>query len=140
MFDHRDEITAKPLHDDARALAMSYVGRFATLLMWQAKVVAAREKAEIVLSSHIEEALGGIVKERGRSRRREFAIALGGALFGAGFQGFVNELTLSDMRALWLSLFAFTAVAGVALLFWALGWRRWPPEHFAGESATNTRS
>ena len=133
MFDYKDEIIGKSFHDDARALALSYVGRFATLLMWQAKVVAAREKAEIVLSTHVEEALGGIVKERGRSRWREFAIALGGALLGGGFQGFANELSKSSMSALWLSLFAITAVAGVALLFWALGWRRWPPQHFVGK-------
>jgi hypothetical protein len=130
MFDQREEISSKPFHDDAQVLSLSYIGRFATLLMWQAKVVATRERAEVVLSTHVDEALGSIVKERGRSRRRDFAIALGGALFGCGFMGFVNEAAMSEMSAPWLSLFGVTCVTGVALLFWALGWRRWPPQHF----------
>lgn len=131
MFDFKDEIAGKPFHGEAEALALSYVGRFATVLMWQAKVVAAREKAEIVLSNHVNDAVDSIVQDKGRWRRRELAIALGGALFGGGFQGFANELAQSSLRAGWVGLYALSAVVGLALLFWALGWKRWPPQRFS---------
>jgi hypothetical protein len=134
MFDYRDEIASKPFHPEAESLALSHIGRFATVLLWQAKVVAAREKAEIVLSTHVNNAVDNIVQDKGRWRQRELAIAVAGALFGGGFEGFASELAQSSLHAGWLGLYALVGVAGLGLLFWALGWKRWPPQQFSGRA------
>ncbi len=57
-----NEVIAKPLHQSAGEQAKKYVDDFATTLVLQAKVLASRENAELVLRRHVEEAVEFFLK------------------------------------------------------------------------------
>jgi hypothetical protein len=61
MPDRSREALNKDLHAHAEEVAKEYVDEFAASLLWQAKIIAFQENADVVLSNHIDEALQTIV-------------------------------------------------------------------------------
>ncbi len=57
---------------------------------------------------------------RKKSRANDIKIAFGGALLGAFVQGFINELSLSDLRPLWIAVYVIAGFAGGLLIVWGL--------------------
>jgi hypothetical protein len=76
-----------PLHANAHARIREFVDDFATSLVLQSKLSAFRERADEVLTRHVEEALD-IVKYKGRGWSRDLSTIVGAALFGAFIPGF----------------------------------------------------
>lgn len=120
MPDRQLEALNKELHPHAEQLARDIVDDFAATLLLQSKLVAAQQKAELVLSSHIEEAMNIISREQKRGWSRELLIVVGAALFGAFIPGFITEL--STGRQLLIVIYTVLGLLGMFLVF--LGLRR----------------
>lgn len=120
MTNPQTEAMDKSLHQQAKTLAKNYVNDFATSLLLQAKLIAYHQKAEVVLSGHVEEARDLIFTQRKKSRGQELSLAIGGALFGAFIQGFINELSLSTLRPLWIAIYTVAGFVGIFFIFWGL--------------------
>ncbi|MBC8505959.1 MAG: hypothetical protein H8D34_13940 [Chloroflexi bacterium] len=110
----------KELHPQAEALARNYVNEFAVSLLLQAKTTAHQRKADIVLSSHIDEARDLVFSEQRQSWANELRIAFGGALVGAFLQGFANELSLTALRPGWIAIYVVGGFIGTFLIYWGL--------------------
>jgi hypothetical protein len=121
MPDPQLEAISKDLHPQAGALVRAHVNEFATSLLLQAKMIAYQRRADVVLTTHVDEARNVILSEHTRSRSRELKIAVGGALFGAFIQGFINELSLPSLRPLWIAIYTLAGFVGIFLIFWGLG-------------------
>ena len=120
MSKTQDEVINKDIHPQAKSLIRDVVNEFATVLLLQAKTIACQRGADIVLSSHVHEAREAIFSERKQSRSRELKIAIGGALFGAFVQGFINELSLTTSRPIWIAIYTIVGFIGIFLIFWGL--------------------
>jgi len=114
------EVVDKEIHQAAETLTRDYVRKFAVSLLLQAKTLAYQQKADIVLSSHVEEAHDIVLSERKKSWSNELKLAFGGALLGTFFQGFANELSLTSLRPFWITFYVIAGFAGAFLIFWGL--------------------
>ncbi len=114
------EVTEKELHPQATELAKKYVRDFASSLLFQAKAIATNKKADVVLSSHVEEALKTIQKQQEDSWINEVCKIIGSALFGAFVQGFVTELEAGNTPL--IVTYTIMGFVGVFLIFY--GFRR----------------
>ncbi len=85
-------IASVELHPHAHSLIERLVLDFGSNLLLQAKVIAHRRRDDMVLRSHVEEALDLIHLERKQKWWKSLAIILGGVFFGAGARGFITEL------------------------------------------------
>lgn len=94
-----DEVIAKPLHQSAGDQAKKYVDDFATTLVLQAKVLASRENAELVLRRHVDEAVEFILSQKKRGWIREFLKIIGGAFIGAFVPGLITALPTHDITS-----------------------------------------
>lgn len=98
------------LHPEAAKRAKQYVVEFATTLLLQAKLIAFRAKADVVLSNHIDEALDLITRDKRKTWSRELLIILGSAFFlGLSFRGLFRNYPQARPRLLlyilsWVSL------------------------------------
>ncbi|SRR6266550_4205505 len=92
MRDSSPDALNKEFHARAEQLAQDYVDEFAASLLLPAKMLASQERAEMVLSNHVEEAREVLSRERKRRWYRELLIVFGSALFGAFIPGFITEL------------------------------------------------
>jgi hypothetical protein len=108
-----------PLHVNAQARIQRFVDDFATSLVLQSKLSAFRERADEVLTRHVEEALD-IVKYKGRGWSRDLSTIVGAALFGAFIPGFIDALPKHDTRATVI----YTALGFIGMLLVFLGIRR----------------
>jgi len=108
------------LHPEAEKRAKQYVMDFATSLLLQAKLIAFRTKADMVLSNYIDEALDSINRDKNRTWSRELLIILGSAFVGAFIQGFVSELATGN--ALLIATYTVLGFVGMFMVF--LGLRR----------------
>jgi len=102
-----------------RQAARQYINEFTVSLLLEAKAIAHRQKAAIVLSNHVEEA-HDIVSSPTKSRSSELKLAFGGALLGAFLQGFANELSLTTLRPFWIAVYVVAGFAGALLVFWGI--------------------
>src|SRR5688500_15218699 len=84
------------LHQSAQATVLELTNDFAVALILEAKRVAHQDKADLVLSNHIEEAMEILNSKRSISVSRQLAQVVGGAFFGAFVQGFVSELSTGN--------------------------------------------
>ena len=114
------EVLNRELHPHAEQVAQEYVDEFAASLLLQAKMLAFQERADLVLSNHIEEAIQVINRERKKGWTRELMLVLGSALFGAFIPGFVTELSAGHQ--LLIALYTSLGFLGMLLVF--LGLRR----------------
>lgn len=120
MANKQTDAISKELHPQAKELTRQYINDFATSLVLQAKVLAFRRSAEVVLSNDVQEALDTITKERTQTWTRELVIVLGGAFFGAFVQGFITELSRGN--ALLIAVYTVLGFVGMLLVF--VGLRR----------------
>jgi len=118
MSNNQTEAINKELHPQAGSSIKRYTQDFATSLMLQAKIIAYRSKADVVLSSHVDEALDKIYKERKQSSARELLIVLGGAFFGAFIQGFISEL--SSGNTILIAVYVILGFIGMFMVFLGL--------------------
>jgi hypothetical protein len=114
------EVLNKELHPHAERVAREYVDEFAASLLLQAKMLAYHERADLVLTNHVEEALDAINRQRKKRWTRELMIVIGGALFGAFIPGFLTEL--SSGHQLLLAVYTTLGFLGMLLVF--IGLRR----------------
>jgi hypothetical protein len=112
------EAISKELHPQAKELAREYVNDFATALLLQAKVLAYQRRADVVLSSHVEEAQDVIGRKKKETWSKELVIVVGGALLGAFIQGFITEL--STGRTVLIVVYTVLGFIGMLLVFWGL--------------------
>ena len=110
----------KEFHARAEQLAKEYVDEFAASLLLQATMLASQERAEVVLSNHVDEAREILIKERKTRWYRELLIVLGSALFGAFIPGFITELSIGHQ----LLTVVYTAMGFFGMLLLFLGLRR----------------
>src|SRR5258706_7869815 len=76
----------KEFHARAEQLAKEYVDEFAASLLLQATMLASQERAEVVLSNHVDEAREILIKERKTRWYRELLIVLGTRCLGLSYQ------------------------------------------------------
>ncbi len=98
MPNQQTEVLNRELHPQAKDFAQKCIRDFAISLLLQAKMLAYRQKAEIVLSNHIKEAEELINSGKKPRRIDEFLIILGSAFFGAFMQGFITALSTTGVQ------------------------------------------
>ena len=81
------------LHPAAMSTALNRINEFTVMLILEAKRIAFQNKADVVLSTHIEESLEVINSRRKENLAKQVAQIIGGAFFGAFIQGFVSEIS-----------------------------------------------
>ncbi len=118
MSNNQTEVINTEIHPQAGFAIKKYTHDFATSLLLQAKTIAYRSKADVVLSSHVDEALDKIYKDRKQSSTKELLIVLGGAFFGAFIQGFISEL--SSGNAVLIATYVFLGFIGMFMVFLGL--------------------
>lgn len=118
MANQQIEAISKELHPQAEKLAQAYIRDFATSLLLQAKILAYKRKADIVLSSHVEEAKDMVEGGQKQNWLNEFVMILGSAFFGAFLQGFIMEL--STGRTLFIVIYTAIGFVGILMVFWGL--------------------
>jgi hypothetical protein len=116
--DEQRRIVRAPLHPQAEEFATRQALDFANALILQAKLFAFRRGDDIVLTSHMREALDALDSERKRSRARELALIIGAAFFGAAVQGFITELAAG--RTVLVAIYAILGFVGMLLVFGGL--------------------
>jgi len=110
--------TNKEVHTSAESIWRECVSDYAASLLLEAKLIAHRRKDDIVLSTHVEEALDAVSKARKRSWMRKIAIFIGAALLGAFVQGFVNELYAGHTTL--VVVYTVLGFFGMLLAFWGI--------------------
>lgn len=118
MTDKQTDPMKKDLHPEAKKLARQHINHFAASLVLQAKLLAFRRSAEVVLTTDVEEALDTITTDRKQTWERQFAMALGSAFFGAFVPGFLAGL--SGGNALLTGAYSILGFVGLLLVFWGL--------------------
>lgn len=106
------------LHPQAAQRARKCVNDFAVSLIMQAKRLAFSRKADLVLTTHVNEALEMLNARKQESWFREIAIIIGSALFGAFIQGFVSELSTGN--AFLIASYTVIGFVGIFMVFWGL--------------------
>jgi len=86
----------------------------------ESKALAARQRAEEVLTIHVDQALEEINRERTQSGGRQLLTLIGGALFGAFIPGFVTELTAAKPHVVPIAIYTGLGLVGMLLVFMGL--------------------
>jgi len=120
MADKQTDIVNLELHPQAQTRARERINEFGTSMLLQAKLIAYKTKADLVLSRHIDEAVNTMYTEHKQSWTKELLIIVGGALFGAFIQGFVTELSTGNK--LLIAIYTLLGFVGMLLVF--VGLRR----------------
>ena len=107
-----------PLHPQAQEFARELINDFAGSLILQAKLIAFRGRAEVVLRNDVQEALNAMTQERPQTWGRQLLMVLGGALVGAFIQGFVTALNQANTAL--IAVFTALGFVGMLLVFWGL--------------------
>jgi len=118
MANQQIEAIKKELRPEAEQLAQTYIKDYATSLLLQAKMLAYRKRANVVLSIHVEEAKGIVESERKSSWSKELIIILGSTLFGAFIQEFIPKLSSGEQNYSPISI-GF-GIIGLLIVFWGL--------------------
>jgi hypothetical protein len=113
----QDEVTGKEFHPRAAKLVNECSQNYLTSLKLQSQIIAHKNKAEIVLSKHVEEAFKKL-NLRNTVWFRELTIIIGSALFGAFVQGFVSEL--SSGNTFLIAVYTILGFSGMFLVVWAI--------------------
>lgn len=108
----------KQLHPRASKLVDAYSRKFENSLRLQAQIVASQSKADLVMSSHVEEALEKVKSASKRNWSKEIGIIVGSAMFGAFLQGFITELYTGN--ALLIAIYTSIGILGMLIVFWAV--------------------
>jgi hypothetical protein len=119
-LDKDEGIVGKELHPNAEKLLRQYINVFATTLLYQAKLLAYQKNDDVVLSNHVEEALGMARKGPERRWLKEVLVILGSTFFGAGVSGIISEYTSAGPRPLLFVIYAVMGFTGIAMMFLGL--------------------
>lgn len=115
MTNIQDPILTKKLHSNAKDKINEYTDNFVISLLMQAKIFAFQRKADVVLSSHIDEAFNTVVSRRKESWLRQISKIFGGAMFGAFIPGFISAL--SQGTTFLIIIFTVMGFIGLFLVF-----------------------
>jgi len=118
MSNKSPQVINKEFHPQAKEHAQKLIANFATSLISQAKLLAFRREAEVVLSRDVDDALSAITLGRTQSLRKQLVIAFGGAMFGAFLEGFIGAL--SPVNVIQIVLYVIMGFIGMFLVFWGL--------------------
>lgn len=110
-------VIEKALHPEAKKLAKQYIKEFSESLLMQSKAIATIKKADVVISSHVEEALKILKSKQEDSWLSEFNKIIGGALFGTFIQGFTTELEKGNTTL--IVTYTIMGFVGMFLIFWS---------------------
>jgi hypothetical protein len=91
------DLSHKKLHESAKQHARKLVDDFAVTLVVQAKVIATRDRDELVLKRHVDEAFEFILLQKRKNWMREFLKIMGGAFVGAFIPGLIASLPANDI-------------------------------------------
>jgi hypothetical protein len=105
-------------HSAAKTALLQRADEFATSLMLEAKNIAYRNRADIVISSYIDDALEIINSKKKDNLSKQVAQVIGGAFFGAFIQGFITELSTGN--TLLIVIYVVLGFLGVGLFTWGL--------------------
>ena len=107
----------RPLHKGAQQAVEDEVRRFtlALALLLQAKLEAFRERADVVLSNHVERARLSLSQDDRRGTLRQLAVVAGAALFGAAASGSENEVG-GPKRTGFLTVYVVVGVVSLTLV------------------------
>ena len=103
------------IHPKAKQLALECVDSYSTALIVQAKLIAYRDKAGVVIVNHVQEASEIIKAREKQSTVRELLIIIGSAFFGAFIQGFITELSTGN-RTL-IVIYTILGFLGISMVF-----------------------
>ena len=87
----RNEILAKKFHLQASRLVDKHIEAFARSLKLQAQIIAQKNKADIVLSNHVEDAINRL-NSHSNSLSQNLLIIIGSTLLGIFIQEFITEI------------------------------------------------
>jgi len=109
------------LHAQAQQRAEDYVDEFADSLLLQSKTLALTQKANIVLSTHVDDAHEIIsTRAQKRGRLREFLLIAGSAMIGTFLQGFPTEMSMDPIRRKMVVFNVCMGLFGAGLVAWAV--------------------
>lgn len=109
------------LHPQAEQRAIEFVDDFADSLLLQSQALALTQKANVVLSTHVDDARKIIIsREQNRGHFREILLILGSAMMGTFLQGFPSEMATDPVRKHMLVFNVCMGIVGASLLFWGL--------------------
>jgi len=109
-----EAIATIELHPQAKNLIEKLILDFGSSLLLQAKIIAHRRHDDMVLRSHVEEALDVIHLERKQKWWKSFVTILGGVFFGAGARGFITELQGSREPTI-ITIYVILAFVGLLM-------------------------
>jgi hypothetical protein len=110
------DVINKDVHPQAQKLIEQLTLDFGTAILLQAKTLAHRRNDDVVLRTHVDEALDIIQQERRQRRWKDWAVAIGGALFGTFAQGFITELS-AGRNPIFLGIYVLLGFVGLLLMF-----------------------
>ena len=120
MRNRESDVASKTLHQDARDRVFVLVDEFAAALITQSKLLAYLEKAELVLTKHVEQATTMVFARRQQPWWLGITQTLGGALVGAFVAWFVSALNEKNTAQIAGSV----AVGFVGVILGFVGTRR----------------
>ena len=105
----------------AQERADEYIADFADSLPLQSKTSALTQKANVVLSTHVDQAQEIITSRAHKhGRLREFLLIAGSAMIGTFLQGFPTEMSAEPIRRNIIIFNVCMGVLGVGLVSWGL--------------------
>lgn len=109
------------LHPQAEAQLTKFTEEYASALLLQSRALAASERANVVLSTHVEDAKDLVIsREKTKGKGREILIVMGSAMIGTFLQGFPTEMANDPIRKSMIIFNVIVGVLGMLLLVWGL--------------------
>lgn len=106
------------LHPAAENLVQAHSESYRAQLVRLAKILAVQDRANEVQSGHIEAAYLSLRREPPRTYAQETVLIVGGALFGAFVQGFIESV--AEGKTLRIVIYVLMGLLGMGLVSWAL--------------------
>jgi len=108
----------KDLHPQAASLSREIINKYAISLLLQAKMIAYQQRADLVMSSHVNEAHEILQSEHKKNWSREILMILGSSLLGAFVQGFTTELSAGNTTL--IAVYTIMGFIGILMVFWGV--------------------
>lgn len=106
------------LHPEAQKRHKEFVDDFANVLLLQSKTLALAQKADVVLSTHVENARKiALSREQNTGRLREILLIVGSGMMGTFLQGFPTEMATEPIRKNMIIFNVCMGILGAVLVF-----------------------